>query len=51
MFSNLNELEEGDHQGSILSVTLFNIKISSITTCLTPGIDAYLYVDDFCITS
>ena len=32
-------------------MTLFNIKIDSITRCLTPGIDSYLYVDDFCITS
>ena len=50
-FSNLYKQEEGVHQESILSVTLFNIKINSITRCLTPGIDGYLYVDDFCITS
>ena len=35
---------------SILSVTLFNIKINCITKCFTPGIDDYLYVD-FCNTS
>ena len=51
MFSNLYQLEEGVSQGSILSVKLFDIKINSITRCLTPGIDGYLYVDDFCITS
>ena len=31
-------------------MTLFNIKINCITRCLTPGVDGYLYVDDFCIT-
>ena len=31
-------------------MTLFNIKINSITRYLTPGIDGSLYVDDFCIT-
>ena len=50
-FSNLYKQEEGVLQGSILSVTLFNIKINSITRCLTPGIDGYLHVDDFCIIS
>ena len=50
-FSKLYKQVEGVPQGSILSVTLFNIKINSIKRCLTPGIDGYLYVDDFCITS
>ena len=50
-FCNPHKQEEGVPQGSILSVTLFNIKINSITKCLTPGIEDYLYVDDFCITS
>ena len=50
-FSNLYKQEEEVPQGSILSVTLFNIKINSITKCLTPEIDGYLYVDDFCITA
>ena len=50
-FSNLYKQDEGVPQGSILSVTLFNIKINSITKCLTPEIDGYLYVDDFCITA
>ena len=47
-FSNLYKQEEGVSQRSILSVTLFNIKINR---CLAPGIDGYLYIDDFCITS
>ena len=49
--SDIQNQEEGVPQGSILSVTLFNIKINSITNCLNPGIDKYLFVDDFCITS
>ena len=49
--SDIQNQEEGVPQGSILSVTLFNIKINSITNCLNPGVDSYLYVDDFCITS
>ena len=51
MFTNLYKQEEGVPQGSILLVTLFNIKINSITRWLTSGIDGYLYVVDFCITS
>ena len=39
--------ETGVPQGSILSVTLFNLKINSIVTCIRPGIDSSLYVDDF----
>ena len=50
-FSNLHEQEEGVPQGSILSVTLFNVKMNSIRKCLTPGIEDYLYIDDCCITS
>ena len=50
-FSNLYKQEEGVSHGSILSVTLLNIKTNSITMCLTPGIEDYLHVDDFCITS
>ena len=33
--------------GSILSVTLFSVKINSITQCLKPGVDCSLYVTDF----
>ena len=34
-------------QGSILSVTLFSLKINNIVKCLNPGVDCSLYVDDF----
>ena len=33
-------------QGSILSVTLFILKIKSIVSCLLPDIKCSLYVDD-----
>ena len=49
-FNPIKNQEEGIPLGSILSVTLFNIKINSITNCLNPGIK-YLFIDDFCITS
>jgi hypothetical protein len=39
--------EQGVPQGSILSVTLFAIKINSIVECLSKDLDAGLYVDDF----
>ena len=39
--------EMGVPQGSILSVTLFSVKINSITQCLKPGVESCLYVDDF----
>ena len=39
--------EQGVPQGSILSVTLFAIKINSIVKCLNADINASLYVDDF----
>ena len=48
--SNIQNQEEGVPQGSILSVTLFNTKINSIANYLNPGVDKYLFVDDFCIT-
>ena len=48
-FSNSEHQEEGVPQGSILSVTLFSIKINNIVKCLTPSIDCALYVDDFVI--
>ena len=43
------EQEMGVPQGSILSVTLFSVKINSITKTLNPGVDCSLYVDDFLI--
>ena len=42
-------LSQGVPQGSILSTTLFNIKINSIMNCLDPNTDGSLYVDDFCM--
>ena len=42
-------LSWGVPQGSILSTTLFNIKINSIMNCLAPKTDGSLYVDDFCM--
>ena len=39
----------GVPQGSILSVTLFALKINSIVKSLSPGVECSLYVDDFLI--
>ena len=47
--SNQKEQEMGVPQGSILSVTLFNIKINNIVKQINPGTDCALYVDDFLI--
>ena len=43
------EQTQGVPQGSILSTTLFNIKINNIVNCLDPKREGSLYVDDFCI--
>ena len=43
-FSDSHPQEMGVPQGSILSVTLFSVKINSITQCLKPGVDCSLYV-------
>jgi len=37
------------HKGSILSVTLFALKINSIVKSVSPGVECSLYVDDFLI--
>ena len=47
--SDLQGQEEGVPQGSILSVTLFSIKINNIVKALNPGVDCSMYVDDFLI--
>ena len=47
--SELQEQEMRVSQGSILSVTLFNIKINNIVKCLNLGVKGSLYVDDFLI--
>ena len=47
--SELYKQEQGLPQGSILSVTLFSIKINDIVKNITPGVDCCLYVDDFLI--
>ena len=43
------EQAQGVPQGSILSTTLFNIKINNIVNCLDLKTEGSLYVDDFCI--
>ena len=43
-FSDPHPQEMGVPQGSILSVTLFSVKINSITQCLTPGVDSCLSI-------
>ena len=49
MLSDVKNQEEGSLHGSILSVTLFNIKINNVIKELPSGIDWSLYVDDFMI--
>lgn len=50
IFSSPHHQEMGVPQGSVLSVTLFTIKINSIVAILKPGIHNSLYVDDFTIS-
>ena len=47
--SNPHKQEMGVPQGSILSVTLFSVKINNIEKSVSPGVECFLYVDDFCI--
>ena len=48
-YSELFDQEMGVPQGSILSVTLFGLKINSIVKAISPGVECSLYVDDFLI--
>jgi len=48
-YSKLCKQEMGVPQGSILSVTLFCLKIDSIVKALCPGVECSLYVDDILI--
>ena len=50
VLSELHSQEMGVPQGSILSVTLFVLKINSITEAVNFGFDKSLFVDDFSIT-
>ena len=45
------EQEEGVPQGSVLSVTCFALAINTLPKCVTEGVSASLYVDDFIIYS
>ena len=47
--SETHNQEQGVPQGSLLSVTLFSLKINNIVKCLNPGVDCSLCVDDFLI--
>ena len=49
VLSSIYNQEMGVPQGSILSVTLFSIKINSIVKCLNSNTNCSLYVDDFLI--
>ena len=48
-YSDIQEQEMGVPKGSILSVTLFSIKINSLAKVLSENIEGFLYVDDFLI--
>ena len=48
-FSQLYDQEMGVPQGSILSVTLFGLKINPIIKSIASGVECSLYVDDFLI--
>ena len=48
--SDIYKQETGVPQGSILSVTLFILKINCITESISTEIEKFLYVDNFAIT-
>ena len=50
MFSNIYEQDMGVPQGSILSVTLFILKINSIADVISSSFGKSLFVDDFSIS-
>ena len=45
--SGMFDQEMGVPQVSVLSVTLFALKINSIVRAISPGVECSLYVDDF----
>ena len=49
IYSDPYSQEAGVPQGSILSVTLFSLKINSIGSCLLPDFKYSIYVDDLAI--
>ena len=49
-YSDLHEQEMGVPQGSILSVTLFILKINSIADIIPSSFEKSLFVDDFSIS-
>ena len=50
VLSKPHQQEMGVPQGSVLSVTLFSVKINSITSVVKQGTHCSLYVDDFAIS-
>jgi len=50
VLSEMHNQEMGVPQGSILSVTLFILKINSIAKVVNTGIDKSLFVDDFSVS-
>jgi len=48
-YSQIYDQEMGVPQGSILSVTLFGLKINSVVKAISPGVECSLYLDDFLI--
>jgi len=48
-YSDFFDQEMGVPQGSIVSVTLFRLKINSIVKAISPGVECSLYVNDFLI--
>lgn len=46
-YSDIFRQEDGFPQGSIISVVSFAVKVNSIVSCLSPGVEGFLYVDDF----